>query len=98
MEALRLIFKTLRLRNFSEAITLCYDAQKALDMLKDSVKLKNGVLETDYCLILSDLNMPLMNGYEFAKNLRQLFASLGLPKDQHPKLVAISGNVESAYI
>ena len=53
---------------------------------------------SSYCLILSDLNMPIMDGYEFAPCVRQLFASQGVIKEEQPRLIAVTGNVERRYI
>ena len=42
--------------------------------------------------------MPIMDGYEFGIKSKQLLYDLQIPKQNHPKLVAVTGNVESAYI
>ena len=55
-------------------------------------------METDFCLILSDLNMPIMDGYEFGKLCKQLFQTMKIPEERQPKLVAVTGNVEVRYI
>ena len=54
--------------------------------------------ESDYCMILSDLNMPIMDGYEFAEKARQMMSKQIISRRSQPKLVAITGNSESAYI
>jgi len=42
--------------------------------------------------------MPLIDGYEFAKRAKRLFIEAGMAPIDHPKLVAVTGNVECSYI
>ena len=94
------IFITLKLKDYPESLDYCYDAEEALSKLEKSISVdpESRRIESDYCLVLSDLNMPIMDGYEFAKRAKRLLNQNRIPKDRHPKLVAVTGNVESAYI
>ena len=68
--------------------------------MKESIKVDpvNLRAESDYCLILSDLNMPIMDGYEFAEKLNNMMTKYRITKTRRPKLVAVTGNVERAFI
>ena len=47
----------------------------------------------EFGLILTDLSMPIMDGYEFASNCRTLFCEL----EEKPMIVALTGHTESEY-
>jgi len=74
IEVLMSIFKSLKLRGFPNSIDCCYNGDDALKNLKQSIfeDPETGDKESDYCLILSDLNMPIMDGYEFAEKAKDL--------------------------
>jgi CheY-like chemotaxis protein len=45
-----------------------------------------------------DCNMPFLDGYEATKRIRKLFLTLDIPREQQPKIVAITGHVENEYV
>jgi len=93
------MLKSLNIRGFPDSVDFCYDGEEALKKLQKSFYKEGNYFHSDYCLILSDLNMPIMDGYDFAQQARQLMDDeFKIPRELQPKLVAITGNVESAYI
>ena len=42
--------------------------------------------------------MPFMDGYEATKRIRKLFLTIDIPREQQPKIVAITGHVENEYV
>lgn len=58
---------------------------------------KKAVEENDYerySLILTDCQMPVMDGYEAVKKLRELLGD----HVQKVKIIAITGHVEAEYL
>ena len=72
IDVLTSVLKSLQLRNFDSVVDTCYDAEKALNLISNSIKAdpESGLAESEYCLILSDLNMPIVDGYDFARMAR----------------------------
>ena len=92
------MFQGLNLYGYPESVDYFYCANKALKQLEESIHVdpESGLGECDYCLILSDLNMPQVDGYTFVKRARLLFERAHILTP--PKVVAVTGNVERAYI
>lgn len=64
-----------------------YTSLNGLDALeKYSKELSNGAIQ----IVISDINMPKMNGIEFVKKVRQL--------NNDTEILLISGNAESEYL
>ena len=71
--------KILMVQNYE--ISSAKNGQQVLDMLQ----------KTDYDIILMDINMPVMDGMECAKQIR----SLGDEKKSQVPIVAITGNARN---
>lgn len=67
------------LENFVSDITIGVDGQDGLDKFK----------EQKYDLILTDLNMPVMNGIDMIRNIRLV--------DEHIPIVVISAHNEKSF-
>ena len=75
---MKFMIEAIELQGFPDCLDVFYDAEEALKVIETTVSNGKSSLESDYCLILSDLNMPLMDGYEFAQRVRHLFMRLGV--------------------
>ena len=42
--------------------------------------------------------MPFVDGYEASKRIRSAYAQMDIPRDQQPRIVAITGHVENEYV
>ena len=85
----------LKVKNRSEICEFAYNGEQAFE------KVQNSVFENDpfkYSLILMDCNMPVMDGYECTKKIRKLYNSMDVSKESQPKIVAVTGHIESEYI
>ena len=58
-------------------VDTCFDSEAAMKLVKNSIKDE----ESDYCLILSDLSMPLVDGFEFVKRVRRYFEMNEVPRN-----------------
>ena len=74
------MLKSLKLPGFPEIVDFCYDAAKALKLLKNSLTrdIESGEGSSNYCLILSDINMPVMDGYQFANAAIEMMEDFGV--------------------
>ena len=39
-----------------------------------------------------------MDGYEATKRIRRMLSDIDVPRDQQPRIVAITGHVENEYV
>ena len=51
-----------------------------------------------YGLILTDLSMPGMDGFQFVEEARNVLKEAEIPKHDTPTIAAVTGHVESEYI
>lgn len=51
----------------------------------------------DYDLILTDCSMPFIDGYETCKQIINNLRDKGISEEMMPKIVAITGHVETEY-
>ena len=72
-----------------------YNGEQAVQIIKKCINKGNYY---EYSLILMDCNMPFMDGYEATSRIRKMFQSVNIPRDEQPKIVAITGHVENEYI
>lgn len=68
-----------------------YNGLEAFTKVKDAHQSGSHV----YGLILTDISMPIMDGFEEAENIRNYYQKHGV---QQPMIVACTGHVEDAYI
>ena len=53
----------------------------------------------EYKLIITDLSMPMMDGYETTKKIRQYIAARGQAQpESEPVIIACTGHTEQAFI
>ena len=45
-----------------------------------------------------DCNMPFLDGYEATKQIRELFLRQNIEREKQPKIIAVTGHVESEYV
>lgn len=59
------------------------------DLVEDGVSALGAVARKRYHLVLLDLNMPLMNGFEVARTIVRQY-----PRTQRPILIAVTANID----
>ena len=63
------IMKVLGLKNAEEVVDTCYNGETLVEYVKNAVEAND---HQRYSLILTDCQMPVMDGYEAIKNVRDL--------------------------
>lgn len=66
-------------------VDFCMNGQEAIDLVQSSKSQGMG-----YKLVFTDFNMPIMNGLEATKRLREIFG-------EGPKIVGVTGYASSKY-
>lgn len=59
------------------------------DLVEDGVSVIGAVARKRYNLLLLDLNMPLMNGFEVARSIVKQY-----PRTQRPVMIAVTANID----
>ena len=97
LQALKGVLKILGLKNLNERVDTVFNGEELVQ------KVKTAIEEDDplrYSLILTDCSMPIKDGYEAAKEVRQLYAG-EIEKQRSlegfPRIIAITGHVEPDY-
>ena len=73
VQAVVQVLKMLGIRDDEVQIEKCYNGQEAVDLYQEALVANNA---DQYQLILTDCNMPIMDGYEATKQIRQLSQSI----------------------
>ena len=84
-------FDILDIEEMSDSVM---NGQEAIDIVAKNVNQNNHLL-CNYDLILMDCNMPIMDGYESSKKIREFLHSHGLPQ---PIILAVTGHTEDSYV
>ena len=82
-------------KHAANGIVFAYNGEQAVKAVKTAID------ECDpyrFSLILMDCNMPFLDGYEATKHIRRAFSDIEIPRDQQPRIVAITGHVENEYV
>ena len=92
--ALKELFKVVGLVNAAHIVDTCFGGNEAYQKIRDSISFG----ERAYGLILSDCQMPEMDGYELTSRAIALFKEQGISPEHMPEIVAITGHVEVEYM
>ena len=85
------IMRVLGLKNVDGIVDTCYNGETLVEHVKNAVE--DGDYQR-YSLILTDCQMPVMDGYEAIKHVRALLSN----QIQKVKIIAITGHVEAEYL
>ena len=89
--SMQLILSRLGIKDLVRLVDRAYNGLEALKKVKSSYSTGSHT----YGLILTDISMPIMDGYESSENIRCLYRKHGVTQ---PMIVAVTGHVEEAYI
>lgn len=94
--ALRSLFAMLKLEGCDNRIEIGYNGMEAVEKIKKNlIEAQNsGEEDCSIGLIITDCNMPVMDGFEASKQIRQLLQSKGI---RVPTIVALTGHVEDEF-
>lgn len=60
------------------------------DLVEDGVSVLGAIARKRYNVLLLDLNMPLMNGFEVARSIVKQY-----PRTQRPVMIAVTANIDA---
>ena len=89
--AMQLVIGHLGIRGLNSIIDRAYNGLEALAKVKDAFEKNSHV----YGLILTDISMPVVDGYEVAEEVREFYRMKRVPQ---PMIVACTGHVEEQFI
>ena len=92
--AIKELFKVVGFDNADERVDTCYGGREALKKIRSSISFGT----TSYGLILTDCQMPEVDGYELTRRALDMFNDEHVKGDQVPEIMAITGHVEAQYI
>ena len=84
-----------------DLIDVCYNGEQAVQLIERAIE-ENEV--DRYSLILTDMSMPFMDGYEATKKIRSLISSERRQRNQNDgsqqslSILGVTGHVEPSYI
>ncbi len=81
--------KLMTIHHFAKKIYVCTSGKGAFEFLENLVS-TNVHLENYPQVIFVDINMPLMNGYQFIELMNKQFQNLNMPQ---PRLVVLTSSV-----
>ena len=83
--------KQLKISGLSQVVDRAYNGLEAFSKVKQGFELGTHV----YGLVLTDISMPVMDGYELSEEIRNYYRKLNVPQ---PMIVACTGHVEEEFI
>lgn len=88
---MQIILSQLEIKGLSNIIDRAYNGEQALEKVQEAFTKE---LHT-YALILTDISMPVMDGFDSSEHIRNFCRANKLPQ---PMIVACTGHVEEQYI
>ena len=71
------------------------NGEEALEMVKKDVEQIHKGENCSYELIFMDCNMPIMDGYQASKQIREYLYEKGV---NQPLIIAVTGHTEEQYV
>ena len=88
---LQLMINQVRIKGLPKLVDRAYNGLEAFNRVKDGFEKGTHV----YGLVLTDISMPIMDGFEEAEKIRNFYRECQVTQ---PMIVAITGHIEEAYI
>ena len=88
---MQLTLSRIGIQGIANIVDRAYNGLEAVVKVKEAYNNNSHV----YGLVLTDISMPVMDGYEEAQEIRNFYREKRVPQ---PMIVACTGHVEDAYI
>ena len=79
------------IKDISKQVDRAYNGLEALNKVMDALESETHI----YGLVLTDLSMPVMDGFELAQGIRKFYREQHVPQ---PMIVACSGHSEQEFV
>ena len=89
--SMQLTLSNVGFRGLGNLVDRAYNGLEGLTKVKDALSKGTHV----YGLIITDISMPIMDGYELAIGIRDFYRANKVPQ---PLIIACTGHVEEEYI
>ena len=88
---MQLSLNRLGIKGLGSIVDRAYNGLEALNKVRNSFESNSHI----YGLIITDLSMPVMDGYEATQNIREYYRTNFVPQ---PMIIACTGHVEEQFI
>jgi len=92
---MKVFFEILGMEKISERVTFCQDGEQSTKIITDSIQNGNPF---EYTLILTDINMPFVNGFQATKNMRNLWLDQNIQRREQPIIYGITAQYDKTFI
>ena len=88
---MQIVMNQLNIKGLLSNVDRAYNGLEALNKVKDAFLTGSHI----YALVLTDIGMPVMDGFESAEQIRNFYRTHKVPQ---PMIVACTGHVEDEFI
>ena len=89
--SMQLSLGRLGIKGLSSIVDRAYNGLEGLKKVKDGVNNGSHI----YGLVITDISMPVMNGYDASQEIREFYRQLQVPQ---PMIIACTGHMEEEFI
>ena len=86
-----------KLPDFDQRIVTAFNGVEAIEAIESNLNQTGQQVTSSIGLVITDCNMPVMDGFEASKSIINLLDQRGVDRDRQAVIVALTGHVEPEY-